>query len=216
MSEDDHGPTHPNGVGGDADLAVGNHTRPQEASAIAPVNTDAPVSVPPHPEDRAFEYGVANDASVTPAVQPIPQAVLLQAGTKLELGHEDAAGTIGDGQHSEGDGTDEEKVDEGDDDEDGNEDGEEEEEDEGEEEEDEDEEEEDEDEEPALKYERFGGAFQDLLKKDSASALAVSSKFLVRDVILAQWSRLYRPAGSRFAQRICTYPRLDGQAYQDI
>jgi hypothetical protein len=149
-------------------------------------------------------------------VQPIPQTVLLQDGTKLELGHEDAADTIGDGQHSESDGTDEEKEDEGGDDEDDEEGtkrrkkrkkgGREEEE----------EEDEDEDEEPALKYERFGGAFQDLLKKDSASALAVSNKFLVRDVILAQWSHLYRPAGSRFAQRICTYPRLDGQAYQNI
>jgi len=154
---------------------VGNHTRPQEASAIAAVSTDPPVSVPSHPEDRAFEDGVAKDAGVTPAVQPIPQTVLLQAGTKLELGHEDAANTIGDGQHSESDGTDEEKEDEGDDDGDGDE----EEEEEEEEGEDEDEEEDDEeDEEPALKYERFGGAFQDLLKKDSASALAVSNKFL--------------------------------------
>ena len=42
----------------------------------------------------------------------------------------------------------------------------------------------DEDVEPTLKYERFGGAFQDLLKKDSASALVVSNKYLVRDVIL--------------------------------
>ena len=48
--------------------------------------------------------------------------------------------------------------------------------------EDEDGDEEDDDDEPALKYERFGGAFQDLLKKDSASALAVSTRFLVRDV----------------------------------
>ena len=43
----------------------------------------------------------------------------------------------------------------------------------------EEEEEEDEDEEPALKYERIGGALPDLLKKDSASALAISNKLLV-------------------------------------
>ena len=37
----------------------------------------------------------------------------------------------------------------------------------------------DDDEEPTLKYERVGGAVPDLLKKDTASALAVSSKLLV-------------------------------------
>ena len=52
-----------------------------------------------------------------------------------------------------------------------------------EDEEDEDGDEEDGDDEPALKYERFGGALQDLLKKDSASALAVSTRFLVSDAI---------------------------------
>jgi hypothetical protein len=49
---------------------------------------------------------------------------------------------------------------------------------EGEEEEGESEAEED-DEEPSLKYERITGAVPDLLKKDSASALAVSNKLLV-------------------------------------
>jgi vacuolar protein sorting-associated protein 41 len=49
---------------------------------------------------------------------------------------------------------------------------------EGEEDESEEEEEED-DEEPSLKYERITGAVPDLLKKDSASALAVSNKLLV-------------------------------------
>jgi hypothetical protein len=53
-----------------------------------------------------------------------------------------------------------------------------EEEEEAEEEESEEEEEED-DEEPSLKYERIVGAVPDLLKKDSASALAVSNKLLV-------------------------------------
>lgn len=37
----------------------------------------------------------------------------------------------------------------------------------------------DDDEEPALKYERITGAVPELLKKDSASALAVSHKFMV-------------------------------------
>jgi len=41
---------------------------------------------------------------------------------------------------------------------------------------------EDEDEEPALKYERIGGALPDLLKKDSASALAISNNLLVNNV----------------------------------
>ena len=48
-----------------------------------------------------------------------------------------------------------------------------------EEEEEDDEDDEDDDEEPALKYERITGAIPDLLKKDSASALAVSLKFMV-------------------------------------
>ncbi|KAI0068486.1 vacuolar assembling protein VPS41 [Artomyces pyxidatus] len=44
--------------------------------------------------------------------------------------------------------------------------------------EDDEDEDEDEDEEPALKYERLGGSFQDLFRKDSASALAISNKLL--------------------------------------
>ena len=48
-----------------------------------------------------------------------------------------------------------------------------------EEEEEESEEEEEDDEEPSLKYERMTGAVPDILKKDSASALAVSNKLLV-------------------------------------
>lgn len=43
----------------------------------------------------------------------------------------------------------------------------------------EDEDEDEDDEEPALKYERIGGSLQDLLKKDSASALAIANKTLV-------------------------------------
>jgi hypothetical protein len=43
---------------------------------------------------------------------------------------------------------------------------------------DESEEEEDDDEEPALKYERITGAVPELLKKDSASALAISHNIM--------------------------------------
>ena len=45
--------------------------------------------------------------------------------------------------------------------------------------EDEDDEGEDEDE-PALKYERIGGSIPDLLKKDTASALSIANKLMVR------------------------------------
>ncbi|THV02760.1 vacuolar protein sorting-associated protein 41 [Dendrothele bispora CBS 962.96] len=38
--------------------------------------------------------------------------------------------------------------------------------------------EDDDDEEPALKYERIGGSIPDLLKKDSASAMSIASKFM--------------------------------------
>jgi hypothetical protein len=44
---------------------------------------------------------------------------------------------------------------------------------------DEDDEDYEDDEEPSLKYKRIGGALDDLLKKDSASALAISNKLLV-------------------------------------
>jgi len=86
--------------------------------------------------------------------------------------------TSSDGGHQE-----ETEDDSGEAEEEGDEEGEEDEEDEedgedGEDGEDEDEEDEDE-EEPALKYERIGGLIPDLLKKDSASALAIASKFIV-------------------------------------
>lgn len=48
-----------------------------------------------------------------------------------------------------------------------------------EEEEGDDDHEDEEEDEPTLKYERMSGAINDLLKKDSASALAVSNKLLV-------------------------------------
>jgi len=128
-------------------------------------NTDRPSTVTPHPEDNeghVSDNGAADHASVAPDVQLIPRTVPLHPETQLKLEYEEAASTMGSGHHNESDETeDEDDEDEGD---------------EG----DNEEEEEEEDEEPALKYERFGGAFQDLLKKDSASTLVVSNKYLVR------------------------------------
>ena len=81
-------------------------------------------------------------------------------------------------QQDENEVEDEEDEDSREQDENGDEDGDEDEETNESDDEDEDEED-DEDDEPALKYERLGGAFQDLFKKDSASALAISCKLLV-------------------------------------
>jgi hypothetical protein len=174
MSTVGHDPTHPNGLKEDADIATGNHARPEEESAMTAPNTDRPSSVTPHPEDYVSDNGVADHASAAPVVQLMPQTVPSHPEIQPKLDHEDAANTTGSTHRSESDGTeDEEDEDEGDEDEN------EEEDDEDEDEECEDEDE-DEDEEPALKYERFGGAFQDLLKKDSSSALVVSNKYLVR------------------------------------
>jgi hypothetical protein len=136
-------------------------------------NTDQPNSVTLHPEDHVSDNGVADHASVAPDVLPIPQSVPLHPGTQPKLDHEYAVNTTGSAHRSESDGTEDEE-DEAEGDEDDNE---------------EEDEDEDEDEEPALKYERFGGAFQDLLKKDSASALVVSNKYLVR-CYPTQWSPL--------------------------
>jgi hypothetical protein len=44
---------------------------------------------------------------------------------------------------------------------------------------------EEDDDEPALKYERIGGFLPDLFKKDSASALAIRNKLLVRSSCIA-------------------------------
>ena len=166
MSTVGHGPTHPNGFNKDADIATGNQAHPQEESVMTAPNTNRPSSVTPHPEDYVSDNGVVDHASVASDVQPMPQTVPLHPEIQPKLEHEDVANTTGSTHRSESDGTeDDENEDEGD--EDVNE-------------EDEGDEDEDEDEEPTLKYERFGGAFQDLLKKDSASALVVSNKFLVR------------------------------------
>jgi hypothetical protein len=165
MSTVGHGPTLPNGLKESAEIPARNHSRPQEESAVTTPSTDRPSSVTPHPEDYVPDNGVADHASVAPDVQPMPQTVPLNPEIQPKLDHGDAANTTGSVHRSESDGTEDEKNE--DEDEDDNE------------EEDEDEDE-DEDEEPALKYERFGGAFQDLLKKDSASTLVVSNKYLVR------------------------------------
>ena len=175
MSTDDHGPTHPNGLTEDTDIATRGHALPHEASTMTAPNPDPPSIVAPH-SDHVSDNGVADHASVAPDMHLIPQTVSLHSETQAELDHEDAAKSAGNGHHAESEGTDDEEG-----------------EDEGDEYDDEDEDEdddEDEDVEPTLKYERFGGAFHDLLKKDSASALVVSNKFLVLDAILICWSPL--------------------------
>ena len=92
-----------------------------------------------------------------------------------------------------------------------------EEEEEGEEEESEEEEDED-DEEPSLKYERITGAVPDLLKKDSASALAVSNKLLVifLSIIYSPISNLYFAPGFGYSWRYHTYPGHHRQTYKVI
>jgi hypothetical protein len=149
------------------DITTRGHALPHEASTTTAPNPDPPSIVTPL-SDHVSDDGVADHASVAPDMHLIPQTVPLHSETQAELDHEDAAKTTGNGHPSESEGTDDEEgEDEGDEDDDEDED-----------------EDEDEDVEPTLKYERFGGAFHDLLKKDSASALVVSNKFLVRDAIL--------------------------------
>lgn len=64
------------------------------------------------------------------------------------------------------------------------------------------EEEDDDDEEPALKYERLGGPVNELLKKDSGSALAIANRLMVRPIninphpYLIYCRRWVRTAGS--------------------
>src|SRR5258708_30602363 len=162
MSTVGQSPTPPSGLKEGVDIAPENHARPHEESAMTAPNTDQPSTVTPHPEGHISDNGVTDHASVASDVQLMPQTVPLHPETQPKFDHEDAADTTGSGPGSESEGTeDEEDEDEGDED-------------------DNEEEDEDEDEEPALKYERFGGAFQDLLKRDSASTLVVSNKYLVR------------------------------------
>jgi hypothetical protein len=148
---------------------------------------------PPRIEGHVVDDEVTtNHVSTSPSLQPTPQTVPLDDITEPELGDKEGETIVGgepegqkeeieglgDSEDGDDDGGDEEDDDD-DDDETGEEDGGER----GEDEEEEGDEDEDEDE-PALKYERFGGAFQDLLKKDSASALAVSNKFLVKGIVI--------------------------------
>ena len=87
-----------------------------------------------------------------------------------------------------------------------------------EEEESEEDEEEEEDEEPSLKYERIGGAVPDLLKKDSASALAVSNKSLVfsPSVVYSAVFDLYFAPGFGYSRGYHTYSGPHRQTYKVI
>jgi hypothetical protein len=176
MSTDNHSPAHPNDppdLAEDSNISMGDHIQPNGVAIVTALSTNSLKSVPPHVEDHAFDEVTTNNVTISPSVQPIPQTVPLDDKAEPELGDKEAATTMGDepdvqSEETEGQG-------DADEDEEGEED-----------EEEQDEDEDDDDDEPALKYERFGGAFQDLLKKDSASALAVSNKFLVEAVVITR------------------------------
>ena len=87
-----------------------------------------------------------------------------------------------------------------------------------EEEEEEESEEEEDDEEPSLKYERITGAVPDLLKKDSASALAVSNKLLVisSSIIYSPIFDLYFAPGFGYSCGYHTCPGHHRQTYKVI
>ena len=171
---------------------------PNGASAMT-MATSKPSSILQHVEDRSINGVGTPGANDTPPTYLVSQSAPLVTKAEPELDGEDATDTKGDGDGVESEETDSEEDEE--------------EEDEEEEEEDDD----DDDDEPALKYERFGGAFQDLLKKDSASALAVSTRFLVRATIsrvAISADSLY--AGAGLAQWVCAYLGLDGPENQDV
>jgi hypothetical protein len=188
MSTDDHTPAHLNDtpdIAQDANINMGGHDHDQPNPIATAVSANPPNGV--HPRFEGHDEVTTNHVSAPPPLQSIPQTVPLGDITEPEFGDKEAENIAGgepegqkeeiedqdDSEDGDDDGADEDDED-GDDDETGEEHGED-----GDE-----EDEEEEEEEPALKYERFSGAFQDLLKKDSASALAVSSKFLVKgDVI---------------------------------
>lgn len=71
----------------------------------------------------------------------------------------------------------------------------------------EEEEDEDEDEEPALKYEKLGGSAQELLEKDTASALAVAVNKLVSYLVNFGEHQLTLLLGNGYAQRCGAYIR---------
>ena len=84
------------------------------------------------------------------------------------------------------------------------------------EEEDEDEDDEDEDEEPTLKYERMPGPINDLLKKDSISALTVSNKLVVGCLHVQLQQSLMHLSGLWYARRHRARTRFDRQTHQII
>jgi hypothetical protein len=206
MSTDDLTPAHPNDppdLTEDANTSVGDHTQPNGGAIMTAASANR---VSTHDASHVFDEVTTSNASVTPSVQATPQTVPLDDQTEPGLSEKETANTVegepnGQSQETKGqdDGDGEDEDDEG-----------------REVEEEYEEDEEDDDDEPALKYERFSGAFQDLLKKDSASALAVSNKFLVEGVVATQCLLLTHYAGARFAQWLRTYPRLDRPADQDI
>jgi hypothetical protein len=118
-----------------------------------------------------------------------PQAKAVEHHSQVNPGSIHEADVKEEGQSEELDQTDEEEeTDEADEDED-------------------DDNDDNEEEEPALKYERIGGALNDLLKKDSASALAVSNKVLVSSVssYRSHCHFLVCPIGNGYSCRHCSY-----------
>jgi hypothetical protein len=186
MSTDDHTPAHLNDtpdIAQDANINMGGHDHDQPNPITTAVSANPPNGV--HPRLESHDEVTTNHVSTPPPLQSTPQTVPLDDITEPKFCDKEAENIAGgepegqkeeiegqdDSEDGDDDGADEDDED-GDDDETGEEHGE------------DGDEEDEEEEEPALKYERFSGAFQDLLKKDSASALAVSSKFLVKgDVI---------------------------------
>ena len=128
--------------------------QPPNGAAAMTVATNTPSSIPQLVEDPPTNGVGTPGANDTPLPHLTSQSAPLDTKLESDIGDEDATDTMVESEETD---SEEDKEDE-----DGDED--------------------DDDDEPALKYERFGGAFQDLLKKDSASALAVSTRFLVRDV----------------------------------
>ncbi len=139
------------------DFDKGNNTHMSDQMHSSPstitVATNNPPGIQQPVQDHPANGEETLGANDNPPPHLSPQSAPLDTKAESRLDDEDATDTKGGGDDIESEETDS-------DDDEGDEEG-------------------DEDE-PALKYERFGGAFQDLLKKDSASALTVSARFLVR------------------------------------
>lgn len=75
------------------------------------------------------------------------------------------------------------------------------------------EENEDEDEdEPSLKYQRITGAIPDLLKKDSASALAISNKMMVIPIsLISKFASAHYFVGNGYSYRYHSHTRFNWQ-----